>query len=116
MRCRTAKSDFSSVYVDKFSIGEIIIEVIHQCDNPIIEKCDCIEDVVLTWRIIPHILSSTGVYPNRPNQKGLPSMLQDYAKSSINIKKKKPCSISILRERTTVYWLNQKKKKKYKYK
>ena len=48
MRCRTAKSDFSSVYVDKSSIGQIIIEVIHQCDNPIIEKCDCIEDVVHT--------------------------------------------------------------------
>ena len=51
MRCRTAKSDFSSVYVDKFSIGEIIIEVIHQCDNLIIEKCDCIEGFVHTWRI-----------------------------------------------------------------
>ena len=112
LRCRTAKSDFSSVYVDKFSIGQIIIEVIHQCDNPIIEKCDCIEDVVLTWRIIPHILSSTGVYPNRPNPKGLPSMLQDYAKSSINIKKEKSCSMSILREKQPFSNWNKKRLKK----
>ena len=70
LRCRTAKSDFSSVYVDKFSIGQIIIEVIHQCDNPIIEECDCIEDVVLTWRIIPHILSSTEYTLIDPTKKG----------------------------------------------
>ena len=62
--------------------------------------------------LVPHILSSTGVYPNRPNPKGLPSMLQDYAKSSINIKKEKPCSILILREKHPCSNWNKKRHKK----
>ena len=62
--------------------------------------------------LVPHILSSIGVYPNRPNPKGLPSMLQDYAKSSINIKKEKSCSMSILREKQPFSNWNKKRLKK----